>query len=50
MRKKNPSNWYRTIERIWPELTYKPKLLIPDIKGEINIVYDSGKYYPHHNL
>ena len=26
------------------------KLLIPDIKGEANIVYDSGRFYPHHNL
>lgn len=28
----------------------KPKLLIPDIKGEANIVFDSGKSHPHHNL
>ena len=48
--KKNPSRWYRTIDRIWPELTDKPKLLIPDIKGEANVVFDSGKSYPHHNL
>jgi hypothetical protein len=27
-----------------------PKLLIPDIKGEAHIVYEEGKYYPHHNL
>lgn len=47
---KSPSNWYRTIDRIFPELTYRPKLLIPDIKGEAHIVYESGKYYPHHNL
>ncbi|MBS5529952.1 Eco57I restriction-modification methylase domain-containing protein [bacterium] len=44
------NNWYRTIDRIWPDLTGKAKLLIPDIKGEAHIVYDSGKYYPHHNL
>jgi len=48
--KKNPSRWYRTIDRIWPELTERPKLLIPDIKGEANVVYDSGRFYPHHNL
>ena len=48
--KKTPSKWYRTIDRIWPELTFTPKLLIPDIKGEANIVFDSGKFYPHHNL
>lgn len=47
---KVPSNWYRTIDRIWPELTRKPKLLIPDIKGEAHIVFEPGKLYPHHNL
>ena len=48
--KKNPQGWYRTIDRIYPELTWVPKLLIPDIKGEAHIVYEPGKLYPHHNL
>lgn len=48
--KKNPNNWFRTIDRVWPELIGKHKLLIPDIKGEAHIVYESGQYYPHHNL
>jgi hypothetical protein len=48
--KKNPNNWYRTIDRIYPELTFVPKLLIPDIKGDAHIVYEEGKLYPHHNL
>jgi hypothetical protein len=48
--KKNPNNWYRTIDRITPSLTYKPKLLIPDIKGTAHVVYEPGKLYPHHNL
>ena len=48
--KKNPTAWYRTIDRIYPELVQKPKLLIPDIKGDAHIVYDEGKLYPHHNL
>ena len=48
--KKNPNGWYRTIDRIYPELTYKPKLLIPDIKGTAQIVYEPGELYPHHNL
>lgn len=48
--KKNPNGWYRTIDRIYPELTKVPKLLIPDIKGEAHIVYEPGKLYPHHNL
>ncbi len=46
----NPTRWYRTIDRIYPALTRTPKLLIPDIKGEANVVYDTGEYYPHHNL
>jgi hypothetical protein len=47
---KNPKNWYRTIDRIYPELVSRPKLLIPDIKGEAHIVFDEGCLYPHHNL
>lgn len=47
---KAPANWYRTIDRITPILASRPKLLIPDIKGEANVVYEEGKYYPHHNL
>ncbi len=48
--KKSPKNWYRTIDRIQPGLSERPKLLIPDIKGEPHIVYEAGGYYPHHNL
>lgn len=47
---KNPNAWYRTIDRIYPEIVSKPKLLIPDIKGDAHIVYDKGNFYPHHNL
>lgn len=47
---KAPANWYRTIDRIYPALAGKPKLLIPDIKGKAHIVYEGGKLYPHHNL
>ncbi len=47
---KAPANWYRTIDRIYPELTLKPKLLIPDIKGAAHIVFEEGRLYPHHNL
>ncbi len=48
--KKNPNNWYRTIDRISPALTYQEKLLIPDIKGNASVVYENGSLYPHHNL
>lgn len=47
---KAPANWYRTIDRITPALASRPKLLIPDIKGESHIVFEEGKLYPHHNL
>ncbi|KAF0674896.1 Eco57I restriction-modification methylase domain-containing protein [Profundibacterium mesophilum] len=47
---KAPANWYRTIDRIHPAITDREKLLIPDIKGDAAIVYESGKLYPHHNL
>jgi len=48
--KKNPAGWYRTIDRIYPPLASKHKLLIPDIKGNAHIVYEDGQLYPHHNL
>jgi hypothetical protein len=47
---KSGANWYRTIDRIYPALAAKPKLLIPDIKGEAHIVYENEGLYPHHNL
>lgn len=47
---KSPANWYRTIDRIIPALASRPKLLIPDIKGEAHIVFEGGGLYPHHNL
>lgn len=47
---KAPANWYRTIDRITPALAERPKLLIPDIKGEAHIVFEGGGLYPHHNL
>lgn len=48
--KKSPASWYRTIDRITASLAAKPKLLIPDIKGQAHVVYEEGRLYPHHNL
>ena len=48
--KKVPANWYRTIDKIHYSLLTRPKLLIPDIKGETHVVFEEGKFYPHHNL
>jgi hypothetical protein len=43
--------WYKTIDRITPSLTWKPKLLVPDMRGDGDaIAYDPGELYPHHNL
>jgi len=42
--------WFRTIDRVYPELVRRPKLLIPDIAGSNEVAYDNGKYHPHHNL
>ncbi len=48
--RKAPAKWFRTIDRIYPELAARPKLLIPDIKGTSHVVYESEGLYPHHNL
>ncbi len=48
--KKNGNGWFRTIDRVYPELVKKPKLLIPDIAGANEVTFDLGKYHPHHNL
>ncbi len=47
---KSPKSWFRTIDRVYPSLVAAPKLLIPDIAGSNEVVYDSGRYHPHHNL
>ena len=48
--RRHPNRWYRTIDRIYPQLACSPKLLIPDIKGHAHVVYEPGQLYPHHNL
>lgn len=48
--KKNPSRWYRTIDRIYTELRYLPKILLPDMSTNSFIFVNEGAYYPSHNL
>ena len=48
--KNNKNGWFRTIDRVYPALVKKPKLLIPDIAGANEVTFDPGKYHPHHNL
>ena len=45
-----PDSWYRTIDRVDPELQARPKLLLPDLKSAAHPVLDTGGFYPHHNL
>lgn len=47
---KNPKNWYRTIDKVVPELFAKPKLLIPDMSMQCSPSLETGRAYPHHNL
>ncbi|WP_437590487.1 TaqI-like C-terminal specificity domain-containing protein [Sorangium sp. So ce1000] len=44
------ASWFRTIDRVYPELCSAPKLLVPDIAGSNEVVYDEGRFHPHHNL
>ena len=45
-----PESWYRTIDRVDPQLHARPKLLLPDLKVAAHPVLDRGEFYPHHNL
>lgn len=47
---KRGEDWFRTIDRVYPDLVAKPKLLIPDIAGANEVVFDEGRFHPHHNL
>ena len=47
---KNPSSWFRTIDRVYPQLVDTPKLLVPDIAGANEVVFEEGRFHPHHNL
>ena len=48
--KKYPSRWYKTIDRISPDLLSKPKILLPDMSGNNYVFVDDGNYYPLHNI
>nr|PKY81165.1 SAM-dependent methyltransferase [Pseudoglutamicibacter albus] len=48
--KKNPGKWHRTIDKVYPGLAERPKLLLQDMKAQITPVFEPGGLYPHHNL
>ncbi len=47
---RNPTTWHRTIDKVYPGLRERPKLLLQDMKAQITPVFEPGGYYPHHNL
>ncbi|MEI8048383.1 MAG: Eco57I restriction-modification methylase domain-containing protein [Bacteroidota bacterium] len=48
--KKNQKNWYKTIDKIQRDLTFRDKIILPDMSGNTSIFIDKGEFYPHHNL
>lgn len=48
--RQRPAQWYRTIDRVHPDLLGREKLVIPDLKASAHPVLDRGDFYPHHNL
>ncbi|AUX19933.1 hypothetical protein SOCEGT47_003880 [Sorangium cellulosum] len=48
--RRSPASWFRTIDRVYPDLVGARKLLLPDIAGSNEVVYDEGRFHPHHNL
>lgn len=48
--RKYPHKWYRTIDKVNPDLRSRPKILLPDISANNSILIDPGHFYPHHNL
>ena len=48
--KKNPAKWHRTIDRVIPGLAEREKLLIPDMRSNVEPYLDEQGLYPHHNF
>lgn len=48
--KKNPTKWYRTIDKVKTGLQNASKILIPDISGNSLLFIDEGHFYPLHNI
>lgn len=48
--KRSTMGWYRTIDRVDPQLLTTPKLDLADIKDRLTPVRDQGTTYSHYNL
>ena len=47
--KNSPDAWFKTIDRVYPERASAKKLLIPDIKSELTVVYNEG-LHPNNSI
>lgn len=47
--KKSPHAWFKTIDRVYPERASAKKLLIPDIKSQLTVVYSEG-FHPNNSI
>lgn len=47
---KDESRWYRTIDKLHPDLLARPKILLPDMTANRYVFIDRGNYYPTHNI
>lgn len=48
--KKNPTSWFKTIDKVNYAILDKPKILLQGIKARLTPVLENGGHYPHHNL
>lgn len=48
--KNSPATWYKTIDRVYPNRARSPKLMIPDIKSQLTVVFDPGRYHPNNSI
>jgi len=48
--KNSPEKWFKTIDKVKPDLLTKPKILLPDLSGNTVLLVDEGSFYPHHNI
>ncbi len=47
---RNPSSWWRTIDRVAYRLLDRPLILLQDMSQEVTPVISPPGFYPHHNL
>lgn len=48
--KKDKTNWFKTIDRVYENRARMEKLLIPDISSTAIVLYDKGVYHPNNSI